>query len=230
MLKTVVLYSGRWYVGHMGRHAKNHMKYLIGPYGADVVVTVSASQLFCGNETLFDVDLRRAFGHHLKRHQFFREDEAFSFTNSHPNQFTPWKWTMLNSWYYQFNNVRRSLELAGDEYSIYIRARIDTLLLQHAANLLPKNQTVYAIRTSHRGPMTPAIKDWFYVTDWGGMNAIADTRMFHHDLSMRCFGLCPEEQVEYHVKARGYSLQPGNVSMVLRRLHCLRSRGATHHL
>ena len=223
MRGVVILYSGRWYIGQMTAWVESHFENLIAPFDADVVVTVSASQLHCGNQSEFDFDVKRAFRRRLKAYQFFDRDTPFKFVNPDPLRLTPYKWSMLKGWFYQYNNVANALRLAGSSYSTYIRTRIDTTFAARVPMLLPSATEIVAIENLNiKGKFSPQYRDWFYVGDFKAMHAIVDTSFFHYNYSKRCFELCSEEQVEYHVINRNFSFVVAQTvpPLTLHRMKC----------
>ncbi len=219
---AVLLYTGRWYIGKMRYNVQNHLENIIKPYNVDVVIIISKSQLFCGDEHMFSDDVKKQFGNITLKLKYFNKDVKFPLNNTIYKNLTFFKKNVFKIWFYQFNNLRRALMFAGPEYSYYIRARIDTILkgsfiLPHTFN----TNTVITVPTIKiRKFFTPKYNDWFYVASYSGMTAVSDTNSFNYNLSQRCFGICPEEQVEYHIIHNNYSILPYYYNMTLIRFIC----------
>ena len=92
--------------------------------------------------------------------------------------------------------------------------------------LFPRSTEIVAIENANwqlNNTFTSHYCDWFYIGSHEAMWAIVDTRSFHIDYSVRCFQLCQEEQVEYHVTMHNFSFTPANVSdklLTLDRMEC----------
>ena len=128
-------------------------------------------------------------------------------------------------WYAQYNHLRQSLYLAGPIYHKYVRARLDTLFYTSIfpRDLIFNYGKIIAVkeRSGKNVPGgLPEYKDWFYVTDYAGMLAISDTNTYSYDLNARCYGVCQEEQVGYHIKMHNFSIQHLNMNLKLERKKC----------
>jgi len=139
---------------------------------------------------------------------------------------TPYKWGRFRGWYAQYGHLRQSLKLAGPMYNMYVRARLDTLFVTSILdyNLQLNYDTILAVKEKS-GLKVPGglseYKDWFYVTNYEGMFAISDTSTYSYNLTARCYGVCPEEQVGYHIKTHNFSFKPLIMHLNLERKNCV---------
>lgn len=104
---------------------------------------------------------------------------------------------------------------------LYIRARLDTLLKGPIPLFYLDNSEVLTTIPDPGGWFTPHYQDYFFIAGWAGMTAVADTKeVYFFNRSLRCYGMCPEEQVEHHVRLHNFSFRPINVSVNLVRKTC----------
>lgn len=205
----VVLYTGRWAVGHMNLYVENHLQQLIRPHHLDVIVHGFQEQLCaCDGQEAFVQDVQKQFGslltevqyHNRSRHHF-----PIHYAGADPHILSPFKHGQARQWFEQFTHVRQAFATAvAVGYEFVVRARIDGLINGFVLPPMPlPANSVFAIRNVPGGHFAPVWSDWMYVAMVPVFMAVVDTHLAFLNETVRCYGTCPEEQVEMHVTTSG---------------------------
>ena len=212
-MNGVVLYSGRWRL-NVDSLVHNHRQFLVDPYRLDVVVVGFPSNICNMNRFVFHVN--RAWNLSTDRLLVLKHRDR-EVSRSRIEGLSVWKQQQLSIWEVQFYHVRIAFleALKWKNHDVFIRARIDRLFTSTLAVPFAQN-CVFGI-VSDRGwsadRNVSILRDWFYVTDVHGMDAITNTSFTIIDRSIRCFATCPEEQVMLHIRNSHIPVVPLSVDL-----------------
>lgn len=229
----VALYSGRWrHHAEVRRWVEVHRALLIDPHHLDVVSVGLAVNMPCMHAAQFANSSARIWELSPARLRAVPLDEPRLPPLRPSIPLSPFKQAQLSTWQAQFAHVAQALRVAvgWKRHAYYVRARIDVALtevLPIDARLVRGERVVLAYEKAGGWAADRTVEffhDWFYVSNREGMQAIGDTRDPILNVTRRCFGACPEEQVAMQLERRRFALRAlprANVSMRrLPRVNC----------
>ena len=144
----------------------------------------------------------------------------------HEQDATTHKISQLRAWFVQFEKLAAAEALrrrrSAADHDVIVRLRLDVPLQaplplhDFARSIAQHSRRVWAAggitgTIGHRGmPRRRIMHDWLYITGSLGMRTLAGMTQagIAFDGTARCFGLCPEEQVELQLRHAGIQLRP----------------------
>lgn len=238
-MSGVVLYAGRWFscLPLVVRTLEAHRDNFVAPLRFRVVVAAFGRvPVAWERETSIEALMTTVFGasavHAVQTFRddvgtdFFKLDAEWEPLRRHRilTVATARTRRFLVSWYHQYRHLRIALDLAGDGFDTYVRARPDwhpsprgalvglRPLLQWVSRDQRARVVLFAPWCAARdGNFTPPTYDYFFVANHDGMLRATDTNLTRvphfFDPLLRCRGMCPEEMLVQSLANAAIGLQ-----------------------